>query len=101
MQGTEETFTFLKTVLKEVLELFPHIDIGGDEVGHPAVSLTCCVSLLHHDQLCLCCSQRGDLLREITRLAKEGRFRYLMIESTGVSEPQQVLMSSPTHRGWS
>ena len=40
MQGNEGTFTFLETVLKEVLELFPsqHIHIGGDEVGHPAVS---------------------------------------------------------------
>ena len=57
MQGNEGTFTFLETVLKEVLELFPsqHIHIGGDEVGHPAVSFTCCVSLLHHNQLCLCC----------------------------------------------
>lgn len=35
MQGDEGTFTFLETVLKEVLELFPsqHIHIGGDEVG--------------------------------------------------------------------
>ena len=35
MQGDEETFTFLETVLNEVLELFPsqHIHIGGDEVG--------------------------------------------------------------------
>ena len=34
MQGDEGTFTFLETVLKEVLELFPsqHIHIGGDEV---------------------------------------------------------------------
>lgn len=34
MQGNEGTFTFLETVLKEVLELFPsqHIHIGGDEV---------------------------------------------------------------------
>ena len=36
MQGDEETFTFLETVLNEVLELFPsqHIHIGGDEVGN-------------------------------------------------------------------
>ncbi len=48
MQGNEGTFTFLETVLKEVLELFPsqHIHIGGDEVGHPAPSFTCRTSLL-------------------------------------------------------
>ena len=36
LQGDEGTFTFLETVLKEVLELFPsqHIHIGGDEVGN-------------------------------------------------------------------
>ena len=34
MQGDEGTFTFLETVFREVLELFPsqHIHIGGDEV---------------------------------------------------------------------
>lgn len=39
---------------------------------------------------CICCTMRGDLLREVTRLAKGGAFDYLLIESTGVSEPMQV-----------
>ena len=39
---------------------------------------------------CICCTLREDLLEEIQRLAKEGRFDYLLIESTGISEPMPV-----------
>jgi G3E family GTPase len=39
---------------------------------------------------CICCTLREDLLVEITRLAGEGRFDYLLIESTGISEPLPV-----------
>jgi G3E family GTPase len=39
---------------------------------------------------CICCTLREDLLIEITRLAKEDRFDYLLIESTGISEPLPV-----------
>ncbi|WP_018633846.1 GTP-binding protein [Neomegalonema perideroedes] len=39
---------------------------------------------------CICCTLRDDLLTEIRRLAGEGRFDYLLIESTGVSEPLPV-----------
>lgn len=39
---------------------------------------------------CICCTLREDLLIEITRLAKEDRFDYLLIESTGIGEPMQV-----------
>jgi G3E family GTPase len=39
---------------------------------------------------CICCTLREDLLKEVTRLAQAGRFEYLLIESTGVSEPMPV-----------
>lgn len=39
---------------------------------------------------CICCTLREDLLIEIKRLADEGRFDYLVIESTGISEPLPV-----------
>ena len=39
---------------------------------------------------CICCTLREDLLQEVARLAGEGRFDYLLIESTGISEPLPV-----------
>lgn len=39
---------------------------------------------------CICCTLREDLLIEVNRLAKEGRFDQLVIESTGIAEPLPV-----------
>jgi G3E family GTPase len=39
---------------------------------------------------CICCTLRDDLLKEVRKLSEEGRFDYLVIESTGVSEPLPV-----------
>jgi len=39
---------------------------------------------------CICCTLREDLLLEVSRLAKEGRFDNLVIESTGIGEPLPV-----------
>jgi len=39
---------------------------------------------------CICCTLREDLLIEVARLAREDRFDYLLIESTGISEPLAV-----------
>jgi len=39
---------------------------------------------------CICCTLREDLLLEVRKLAEEGRFDYLLIESTGIAEPMPV-----------
>nr|WP_306128058.1 GTP-binding protein [Roseovarius sp. MMSF_3350] len=39
---------------------------------------------------CICCTLRDDLLKEVRKLAGEQRFDYLLIESTGISEPLPV-----------
>lgn len=39
---------------------------------------------------CICCTLREDLLAEVADLARDGRFEYLLIESTGISEPAPV-----------
>ncbi|MFK3983573.1 GTP-binding protein [Micromonospora sp. NPDC050397] len=39
---------------------------------------------------CICCTLRDDLLDEVARLARQGRFDYLLIESSGISEPLPV-----------
>lgn len=55
------------------------------------------VSLSHQEEKlvemsngCICCTLREDLLLEVNNLAREGRFDYLVIESTGISEPLPV-----------
>ncbi len=42
---------------------------------------------------CICCTLREDLIEEVARLAGENRFDYLLIESTGISEPLPVAQS--------
>jgi G3E family GTPase len=55
------------------------------------------VSLSHSEEKlvemsngCICCTLREDLLLEVEKLAKANRFDYLVIESTGISEPLPV-----------
>ncbi|ORY74273.1 putative cobalamin synthesis protein [Leucosporidium creatinivorum] len=47
-------------------------------------------SILSLKNGCICCTLRGDLLEEVAALAEAKSFDYLLIESSGVSEPQQV-----------
>ena len=46
--------------------------------------------LIEFSNGCICCTLREDLLEEVSRLARESRFDYLLIESTGISEPLPV-----------
>ena len=55
------------------------------------------VSLSHKEEKliemsngCICCTLREDLLLEVNKLAKDNKFDYLVIESTGISEPLPV-----------
>ena len=45
---------------------------------------------------CICCTLRDDLMQEIEKLVKEGRFDYILIESTGISEPVPVAQTLHT-----
>lgn len=47
-------------------------------------------ALIEFSNGCICCTLRDDLMQEVRRLADEGRFDYLLIESTGISEPMPV-----------
>lgn len=67
------------------------------DINIDAATIKSDVSLNHsHEKLvemsngCICCTLREDLLVEVGKLAKEGRFDYLVIESTGISEPLPV-----------
>ncbi|MCK9384153.1 MAG: zinc metallochaperone GTPase ZigA [Nevskia sp.] len=46
--------------------------------------------LIEFSNGCICCTLREDLLKEVAKLAQEGRYDYLLIESTGISEPMPV-----------
>ena len=60
------------------------IENGGAELSRTEETL------VEMSNGCICCTLRDDLLKEVSRLAKENRFDYLLIESTGVSEPLPV-----------
>jgi G3E family GTPase len=66
-----------------------NIDAGLVAAGPAALSRTD-EKLVELTNGCICCTLREDLLVEILRLAEQGRFDYLLIESTGISEPLPV-----------
>ena len=47
-------------------------------------------SMIELSNGCICCTLREDLLKEVAALAAENRFDYLLIESSGISEPLPV-----------
>ncbi|MDQ1012148.1 G3E family GTPase [Streptomyces sp. V4I23] len=66
------------------------INIDGTEVQREVSLSRSQERLVEMSNGCICCTLRDDLLTEISRLAGEGRFDYLLIESTGISEPLPV-----------
>jgi G3E family GTPase len=57
---------------------------GGSDLSHTEERL------VEMTNGCICCTLRDDLLAEVRRLADEGRFDYLLVESTGIAEPLPV-----------
>ena len=66
------------------------INIDGSEVQRDVSLNRAEEKLVEMSNGCICCTLREDLLEEVSKLAKEGRFDYLLIESTGISEPLPV-----------
>lgn len=67
------------------------------EINIDAATVKNEVSLSHQEEKlvemsngCICCTLREDLLLEVDKLARSGKFDYLVIESTGISEPLPV-----------
>jgi G3E family GTPase len=66
------------------------INIDASEVQRNVTLDRADEKLIEMSNGCICCTLREDLLEEVARLATEGRFDYLLIESTGISEPLPV-----------
>ena len=67
------------------------------EINIDAAMIKSDVSLNHSEEKlvemsngCICCTLREDLLLEVNKLAKDNKFDYLVIESTGISEPLPI-----------
>lgn len=90
--------TLLNQILRNRQELrvavivndMSEINIDGTEVQRDVSLNRGQERLVEMSNGCICCTLREDLLEEVARLAEEGRFDYLLIESTGISEPMPV-----------
>ncbi len=67
------------------------VNIDADLVGYGGADLSRTEEkLVEMSNGCICCTLREDLLKQVRSLAEDGRFDYLLIESTGISEPLPV-----------
>jgi G3E family GTPase len=65
------------------------INLDADEIKNSKVIQEGMEMVEMHNG-CICCTLRGDLLRTVKSLSEEGKYDYLVIESTGISEPLPV-----------
>jgi len=63
--------------------------VDGPLAGTPALDRTE-ERLVELTNGCICCTLREDLVESVARLAADGRFDHIVIESTGISEPMPV-----------
>ncbi|MEL0167430.1 MAG: zinc metallochaperone GTPase ZigA [Pseudomonadaceae bacterium] len=90
--------TLLNAILKNrdglrvalIVNDMSEINIDASEVQRDVTLNRAKERLVEMSNGCICCTLREDLLEEVGRLAKEGRYDYLLIESTGISEPLPV-----------
>ena len=66
------------------------VNLDADQVEQEGALKRSDEKLVEMSNGCICCTLREDLLEEVGQLAREGRFDYLVIESTGISEPLPV-----------
>ena len=66
------------------------INIDANLIRHHALQAQTKQKLVELQNGCICCTLRGDLLEELIKLHKMQKFDYIVIESSGISEPQQV-----------
>jgi G3E family GTPase len=50
-------------------------------------------SLVHLENGCICCDLNGAFVDEVIKLASEGNYDYLLVENTGVADPEPVAAS--------
>jgi G3E family GTPase len=93
------------TLLKHILESRHHqmkiavivndmadINVDAEEIKHSGF-VEAKRELITLQNGCICCTLRGDLIREINSIREKHEFDYILIESTGIAEPQQVAES--------
>lgn len=78
--------------------LMNRLNIDATLITHHHVSQTK-EKLIQLQNGCICCTLRGDLLAELARLAQRSEVQYVVIESTGISEPMQVAETFTTEFG--
>ena len=73
-----------------IINEFGDLGVDGDILKGCGVESCNEEDILELSNGCICCTLREDLLLEINKLAKDNKFDYLVIESTGISEPLPV-----------
>ena len=93
--------TLLKRILREnnrrddklqiavIVNDMGEINLDADEIKHSKLIQEEAKMVEMHNG-CICCTLRGDLLQTVKSLSEEKSFDYLVIESTGISEPLPV-----------